>query len=377
MKYIFLIASFQAFFFTILLVQKKSRSLHDHILTSWLIYLGIFIGIYGIYSHDLFTHFKLLSISLLSLFLLHGPFLYAYISILVPDKKQLPEHYLWHLLPFALFNLYILIASFFPELSDKLNIEKLSHSNDPPLLFLAFLILTTLSGPVYFLLTIKLFKKLDINIFNNFSNSEKIDLYWIRILVLVFGIVWTALIAITVVHHIFHLFPMVFCTNGLFLSLSVYVILIGYFGLKQKVIFTPENILILNDTSEFPIKYAQSKLDSKEAKQYAGKLVQYMETSHPYLDPDLTLPQLASGIGISTHLLSQVINEQFEINFFDFVNKYRVNEFKERIAKPEFAHYSLLAVAFDCGFNSKSAFNRIFKKTTGYTPSQYKDSINR
>jgi hypothetical protein len=99
-------------------------------------------------------------------------------------------------------------------------------------------------------LTIRLFKKLDINIFNNFSNSANIDLFWIRRLVLVFGVIWTALISVTVIHHIFHMFSMVFCTDGLFLSLSVFVILIGYFGLKQKVIFSSEDIIVAGEATK-------------------------------------------------------------------------------------------------------------------------------
>jgi AraC-like DNA-binding protein len=69
-----------------------------------------------------------------------------------------------------------------------------------------------------------------------------------------------------------------------------------------------------------------------------------------------------------------VINEHFKLNFFDFVNQYRVEAFKERIVNPKYGNFSLLGVAFECGFNSKSAFNRIFKKSTGLTPSQYKDT---
>ena len=80
MKYIFLIAAFNALFFALLLSQKKPRELHDKILMCWLIYLGFYIGVYSFYSHDLFTHFKLLSISLISFLLLHGTvpvFLYS------------------------------------------------------------------------------------------------------------------------------------------------------------------------------------------------------------------------------------------------------------------------------------------------------------
>ena len=372
MKFIFLIAAFNAIFFSVLLLQKKPKALHDNILIFWLIYLGLYIGVYSFYSHELFTHFKLLSISLLSLLMLHGPFLYFYILTLVSDKRQISGKDLLHIVPFILFNLYILIITLSPGISEKLNIEKLSLHNNPPFLFLFFLILTAFSGTVYFLLTFKLFKRLDINIFNNFSNSADIDLDWLRKLVLLFGVIWTALISITVIHHVLHMFSMVFCTDGLFLSLSVFVILIGYFGLKQNVIFTNENVIVTDNTSRIQPKYSGSRLNEPEEKQYAEKLISYMELIKPYLNTDLTLPQLAVELGISSHLLSQVINEHFKLNFFDFVNQYRVEAFKERIGNPKYENFSLLGIAFECGFNSKSAFNRIFKKSTGLTPSQFK-----
>ena len=375
MKYIFLIAAFNAFFFNVLLFQKKPRALHDYILIFWLTYLGAYIGVYALYSHELFTHFQLLSISLISLLMLHGPFLYYYILTLVSDKSHISGKDLLHLIPFVLFNLFILISSFNPGISQKLNIEKVSPGDNPPLLFSLFLIMTAFSGTVYFLLTIRLFKKLDINIFNIFSNSANIDLYWVRRLVLIFGVVWTALISVTVIHHIFQMFSMVFCTDGLFLSLSVFVILIGYFGLKQKVIFSSEDIIVAEEATKFQIKYSGSRLSDSEAKRYAGKLTDYMKSAKPYLNPDLSLPQLATELNISTHYLSQVINEQFNLNFFDFVNGYRVDAFKEKIIDPSFRNFSLLGIAFECGFNSKSAFNRIFKQSTGITPSQFKKDL--
>jgi AraC-like DNA-binding protein len=375
MKFILLIAAFNAFFFTVLMFQKKPRALHDYILIFWLTYLGVYIGVYAFYSHELFTHYQLLSISLISLLMLHGPFLYYYILTLAANKSHISGKDLLHLIPFVLFNLFILISSFNPGISQKLNIDKVSPGDNPPFLFSFFLIMTAFSGTVYFLLTIRLFKKLDINIFNNFSNSTNVDLFWIRKLVLVFGVVWTALISVTVIHHIFHMFSMVFCTDGLFLSLSIFVILIGYFGLKQKVIFSSDDIIIAEEAIKIQTKYSGSRLSDSEAKQYAGKLTDYMKSEKPYLNPDLSLPQLATELHISHHYLSQVINEQFKLNFFDFVNSYRVEAFKEKITDHEFGNFSLLGVAYECGFSSKSAFNRIFKQATGLTPSQFKKAV--
>jgi AraC-like DNA-binding protein len=374
MKFIFFIAAFNAFFFTVLLLQKRTRALHDNILVGWLIYLGLYVGLYALKTHDLFTNFNLLSISVLSLLMLFGPFLFTYLEALVTNKHRIHFNNLLHLAPFILFNLYLGIASFSPGMTARLNMERISPEFDPPALFIFFLILTAISGPVYFLLTIKLFNRFDIRIFNNFSNTENIDLTWIRKLILVFGVVWTALIGVTVIHHVFHLFSMAFCTDGLFLSLSVFVILIGYFGLKQKIIYPNEDVKITVESDNKQGRYAGSRINYSEEEQLANQLKKHLDSSKPYLDPNLTLAQLAEQIGISSHLLSQVINQQFNLNFFDFVNQYRVDEFKRRIVNPTYENYSLLGIAFDCGFNSKSAFNRIFKKVTNLTPSQYKQS---
>lgn len=373
MKSVLLIAAFNAILFTVLLFQKKPRANHDNVLIFWLLYLAGYIGLYAFYSHELFVHLRLLSVSMVSLLMLHGPFLFLYIQSLVSAKSHFILKDLLHLIPFALFNIYILISFFNPLTAARLSLENISPGDHPPLIFSFFLILTAFSGTLYFLFTLRLFRKHDLNISNNFSNSATLDLLWIRRLVLIFGIVWTALISITIIHHVFNMFTMVFCTDGLFLSLSVFVILIGYFGLKQKVIFTADSIM--SGFEKTRVRYSGSRLTDEDSKQYAGKLLDYMKSSKPYLDPELSLPALSKELEISGHYLSQIINEQFKLNFFDFINKYRVDAFMEKVADPAFGKLSLLGIAFECGFNSKSAFNRIFKETTGLTPSQYKKGI--
>lgn len=375
MKYIFLIAAFNAFFFTALLFQKKPRALHDNILILWLIYLGLFIGTYAFYSHELFTRFRLLSVALISLLMLHGPFLYVYVLALITGKHRFTAGDLMHLVPFGLFVLYILAASLNPSLSARLSLENVSPGDNPPFLFTVFLLMTAISGMLYFILTLKLFRKLSQNITNIFSNPEGVDPYWIRILTIAFGIVWNALITVTVLHHIFSMFSMAFCTDGLFLSLSVFVIAVGWFGLRQKIIFSPESTVVVTGREPDQQKYSGSRLTEEDAEAYAIRLIRYMETAKPYLDPDLSLPQLSGNLDIPVHYLSQVINGKYSLNFHDFVNRYRVEEFKEKVGSAEFANFTLLGTAFECGFNSKSAFNRVFRQFTGVTPSQYKKSM--
>lgn len=374
MQFVFYIASFNALFFALLLSQKKPRATHDIILIVWLIYLALFIGVYSLYSHHLFTHFNILSANLISMFMLLGVFLFLYVARLVSKQKKFNKKNLLHLLPFITFNVYLLVASFYPHIAREIRIEHIHTTIHPPLLFLFFLILTLLSGPFYFVFTLILLRKHNLSIFNNFSSAENVNLEWLRKLILVFGLIWTILIAITLIHHVFNLFSMVFCTDSLFMALSVFVILIGYYGLKQKVIFVNE-YKEQQQSVEEKTKYSGSGLKEDESFRYSKQLSEFMHSEKPYLNPDLTLQQLASQVNISPHHLSQVINEQFKANFFEYINRFRVEEVKSRINNPKFDSFSLLGIAFDSGFNSKSAFNRIFKKITNQTPSEYKSGI--
>jgi AraC-like DNA-binding protein len=100
------------------------------------------------------------------------------------------------------------------------------------------------------------------------------------------------------------------------------------------------------------------------------RLLTLMENQRPWAEPDLTLPQLAQRLGIHPNVLSRVINTGCGQNFNDFVNSYRVAEARRMLADPQFAHYSLLGVALASGFNSKSTFNRAFKKLTEQVPGE-------
>jgi AraC-like DNA-binding protein len=101
-----------------------------------------------------------------------------------------------------------------------------------------------------------------------------------------------------------------------------------------------------------------------------ARLLALMQDQRPWLEPELTLPQLAQRLGIHANVLSRVINTGCGQNFNDFVNSYRVAEARRLLADPHFAHYSLVGVALASGFNSKSTFNRVFKKLTEQVPGE-------
>lgn len=118
-------------------------------------------------------------------------------------------------------------------------------------------------------------------------------------------------------------------------------------------------------------KYKKSLLDKKELKQYHDRLDNLMLGEEPYLDPDLTLRNLAELLEIPPNHVSQLLNEGFDKNFSEFVNSYRLATFKSKVADPSQRHLTILALAYDSGFNSKTVFNTYFKKAMGITPRAY------
>lgn len=381
MSYIFVIASFLAFFFTLLLIRKKPKSLYDKILLCWLIYLGSFVALFVLSQQKPFQEMMQFHNFIISLFLLHGPFLYLYTSTLTQGMKKFNRNDLLHFVPFAVFVIYLAIASLFPEYSVGIRLDHVDMQIEQPPFFVFLLIVTVISGPVYFILSIRKVRKYREKYMDNFSTIEQLNVNWLKILLYIFGIIWSALFAIAVIHHVFHIASMSFCINGLFLSLSAFILLAGYFGLIQKDVFTHFNDL--HEESEkvngdsTPSKETDSTIatESEEIEIQVDKIVHHMQQEKPYLNPQLSLPLLSSELNIPVHQLSKIINEKFGCNFFDFINNYRVQEVKEKLSDEKYDNFSLLGIAFDSGFNSKSTFNRIFKKETGKTPSEYKNSL--
>lgn len=224
-----------------------------------------------------------------------------------------------------------------------------------------------LSGTLYCSLSLHLLYKHGKNIKNNFSYTEKIDLRWLFNLTVGLLCIWVIA---------------AFAEDQYtFAAIVVYVLFIGYFGIKQVGIFTdqkPTAQTLANPVSPAPVeyvtgnaKYEKSSLSQKTVDQIHRDLEHLMQTERLYRMPGLSLPQLAKQLDVHPNSLSQVINRKEKRNFFDYVNSLRVAEFKNRLASGDIKTYTLLSLAHDCGFNSKTSFNRNFKSITGLSPSEY------
>lgn len=146
---------------------------------------------------------------------------------------------------------------------------------------------------------------------------------------------------------------------------------LGYIYLKN-----PEAINRAEEALPPAPKYENSTLSAEKSERYLERLRRIMETEKPFTDGELTLQKLAEKLSIPPPHLSQTINERLGQSFSDFVNSYRVEAVKKMFLDPTKKHYSILAIAEDAGFNSKSSFNSVFKKHANQTPSEYRKNLN-
>lgn len=119
-------------------------------------------------------------------------------------------------------------------------------------------------------------------------------------------------------------------------------------------------------------KYYKSNLDQQLRSTYLEQLQNHLEANKPFLNKKLTLNELAYVLDITPNILSQVINEGLQKSFHELLNDYRLKEIKQKLLNPKEEHKTILALAFESGFQSKASFNRIFKKSEGLTPSAFR-----
>ncbi|WP_213279739.1 helix-turn-helix domain-containing protein [Chryseobacterium indologenes] len=201
------------------------------------------------------------------------------------------------------------------------------------------------------------------------SNTEGINLNWLEYIILV-------LLIVNIIYVIYNLFydpkSLNFFINTVFLFVIYWV---GYYSLKQREIYPLEEkqreelISISEDSGSEEIK--RKLISDEELVKIKTSLEGLMETEKPYLDSELNLIKLAEMLSVSTHHLSYVINTGFGKNFFQYVNEFRV-EYAQKLLKESNSKLSILGIAYESGFNSKTSFNTTFKKVTGQTPSEFK-----
>jgi len=212
---------------------------------------------------------------------------------------------------------------------------------------------------------------------NLFASTDMKEVKWLTWLLVAVGVVWLATVVNIIVEDFIFSTELHAIISGIAILMMTWSIAV--WGLRQKPGFeelydSGDAIqVVLNDTPTQPEKYQRSALNEQHATQIAEKIEKAMQQDKLYLDASLSLQKLAKHISTSPNYISQTLNESLRMNFFDYVNKYRIKEAQYQL---QHSNDTVLAIAMNVGFNAKSSFYTAFKKEAQQTPSQYRKQVS-
>jgi AraC-like DNA-binding protein len=370
MTIILLIGFFMSLFLFALLLGKRNKVIVDKVLLAMFAVYALTIGgtymdLYNAQNDYPYPH--VMNVSWLFL-LVHGPLLWFYVkSLTTPEFTIKPIH----LLHFAPFVMYVIFHSFnFISLSAEEKVMYVKGTERAAPLFAKIgSMLIGLSTLGYNIIALFLLKQHLRNIKNTYSSIEDKDLQWLRMLVIASLVVFSINVLLFNLNNYFH-FSGNFALSQIAYSFSTfYVFYIGYFGIRQGRIFVDNEIV---KHEEKNVNAAELSVTEKKGhSDIISKLTILMEKEQPYLDPEITLSKLSVLLKVKPETLSEVLNASLNQNFFDYINKHRIEEFKIKCLAKENKHLSVMGIAYDSGFNSKASFYRAFNKFEGMSPTSY------
>ncbi len=323
----------------------------------------------------IFSHPHLLGLTY-TLPMVIGPLLLLYTLLLIIPQRSISKQFAFHGIPFLILVVYLIFDFYFLSGSEKLAYyHRQTEVSTSFMIYLAEFLLN-FSLPVYSVYSIMLLSKHSKQIKNTFSFTEKIDLKWLRIILYLFVSISVIMLFTNLISDVFPIISFLTGDSYIFAALTIAIFFIGYYGIKQKAIY-PTTSKHKEETTHTKNSYQKSGLKSSSYEHYLQKLNRLLETEKIYLNARLTLKELADEMQMTENNLSQLINEGLNKTFYQLINEHRVEHFKRSISKSEFQHLSILGVALESGFNSKSSFNSIFKQHTGLTPSQFKKQLDK
>lgn len=292
--------------------------------------------------------------------ILWGPGIYFYTRSLVNINFKFTKKDFIHLLPFTAHFLYLLFAFHLNSAETKRHLI-LEQAVFSPTAIQTITGLTHLIILLYLIASLLVVLKYRSNIKNSFSTIGEINLSWMVFVLGGFSIKWIADVWMYFnnIAGLQEETPLLISRLLLFLFVNIMI----YKGLKQPEIFS----------GIIEVKPAKKPFLSKSLEEkYLQKLSAFMEEKKPFLNPDITLMDIAELVEIPYRSLSEVINNRLNQNFYDYINSYRINESKKLLVEKSDRFKTVLEVLYEVGYNSKSSFNLAFKKYTGMTPTEYK-----
>lgn len=319
MNLIFTIGIFISLFQFILLLNKKAKSLPDKILAAWMIVISIHLTSYYLYYLGYWDEYPHLVGTTVPFPLFYGPMLYLYTFYSLKTDKHIRKKDFLHFAPVAFSYLYMFRFYFFYT-ADQKRLVDLGEINNFDVFTNILLIAFIVSGISYSIFSYKLLNKHKQLIGNNFSNTERITLTWLKSFIWGIGLIFLTVIIIIISRDFIGL-KYSFNPDYIFYSMLVFAILmLGYFGIRHQNIFVDNVVIVEINDPRVKGEYKKSGLKENDATIKYNSLLELMTAQKPYLEPKLTLNTLAKFLQISPNHLSQIINKYEQQNFNDFIN---------------------------------------------------------
>lgn len=363
----------QCLFSMLLIFSKRPLYIADKILGYWLLVSSLlFIYLFLKKQYNIESFIWQTSFSLTIAF---PEFLVLYSKYITTGQQKFKKKDFLFFLP-SFITLIVIIIYYIFQTDTFFSYEINQDFEIWPLTTLRYLYYITLWGysflAVYFIFR---YKK-QINQSYSFE-SYKINLSWLLVIIISYFVTYNSMIITTSIYFKDINFKSVnVLLNGIQL-INIYIL--SYFGFRQQQLQTVDNDKTSVVLSRFTFneqnstRYQKSGLkDATKAKEYLEKLVEYMNTGEPWKENELSVARLSELSNIPAHYITQILNDNMHKNFYTFVNEYRTEYAKKIIVSKKYKAYSILAIAYESGFNSKAAFNSFFKKYTGLTPTGYK-----
>ncbi len=345
-----------AFLFT----HKKGNRISNELLAVFLLSNGLVVlDVLQLHS-GLYLTFPHLVTSGFSTTLLFGPLLYFYTVSVTLKEFKLRRVHLLHVVPFVAHWIVLFPAFFIAGSTEKI---EMIHSG---IIFNA-----EASTLGYALIHLQIIIYLVASVYvlsrDNQRTKQSQNLNWLWVVILGFLVMWTGDLVLFLTSQTLAM-PAMVGAGFQFLAMLLYFIFVNiaiFLGLRQPDLF-----------SAGKIKYTNSQLTDDQRKSLIRKLENHMSTDEPFLSSSVSVDSVASKLNILPRYLSQAINETYGQNFYDFINSYRIDKAKNILLNGKDPGKTFLEVMYEVGFNSKSAFNKAFKKHTGSTPSAFKKQSN-
>jgi AraC-like DNA-binding protein len=352
----------QSFFSGLLIAVKKPANVADKLMSAWLFLIFIELT------------FALLNKNLIDIYsfpfmaFTYGPLLFLYVSFMTHPEKEFDSLNLLHFIPFFIFFTISVLFRSQPVVDDLSTFFKSDRMISLRILYSISFFLSVTSYSILAFIEIKRHQNKLKDLVS--YTSGIITLNWLKVISIGFYsgyIVFFILGGLKIIGNYIPFDPY----YVIFGFIALFSFVFGFYGIRQSMI----DIIGPVENKKETEKYSHSGLRENQADEYLKNLIGYVEKNKPFLDPNLNIYNLSKMTGIPRHYITQILNENYKRNFFTFVNEYRVKEVMERFSDRKYDHFTILAIAFDSGFNSKTTFNNIFKNITGKTPSEFRSGL--